>query len=239
MKKTFPGFSREGLKFLRDLKKNNDREWFTPRKATFEDHLRLPMIELITAVQGEMAGFAPHYGTDPAKCMYRIYRDTRFAKDKTPYKTHVGALIWRNGTEKNDAAAYYFAVSPEAVEIGAGLYTCEPDALRAVREHIAADTSAFRATFESRKVKTLMGELYGESTTRVPKGFDPAHPGAELLKRKRYFLYKELEPALAMSSKIVKEIVTRFEAMAPFVEFLNRPLLAQKNKKKRDEEFFR
>ncbi len=229
------------MKFLRDLTKNNDREWFTPRKAIFDEHLRLPMMELVTAIQGEMARFAPQYIGEPSKSLYRIYRDTRFSKNKTPYKTHVAALLWRNGTEKNDAAAYYFGVSPKGVEIGAGLYIAEPDALRAVREQIAENTKEFRGTFESRKVKTLMaGGLYGEDVmTRVPKGFDPAHPAAALLKYKRYFLYTELEPELASSPKIVKEITTRFEAMAPFVEFLNRPLIAQKNKKRRDEEFFR
>ena len=239
MKTAFPGFSREGIKFLRDLKKHNDREWFTPRKAIFDEHLKLPMLQLIAAVHQEMARFAPQFVGDPAKSLYRIYRDTRFAKDKTPYKTHVGALLWRNGTEKNDAASYYFAVSPDAVEIAGGLYVAEPDALRAVRQHIADDTKAFRATFESRKVKNLLGELQGETMTRVPKGFDPAHPAAELLKHKRYILYTELDPALAFSPKLAKEIATRFEAMVPFLDFLNRPLLAQKAKKKRDEEFFR
>src|ERR1700761_5405139 len=121
MKTTFPGFSREGLKFLKDLKKNNDREWFTPRKAIFEEELRQPMVRLIEAVHDEMMRFAPHYVGEPPKCIYRIYRDTRFSKDKTPYKTHVGALLWRKGTEKNDAASYYFAVSNDAVEVAGGL----------------------------------------------------------------------------------------------------------------------
>ncbi|HYA17476.1 MAG TPA: DUF2461 domain-containing protein, partial [Bryobacteraceae bacterium] len=176
MKTTFPGFSREGLKFLKDLKKNNDREWFTPRKAVFEEELRLPMLRLIEAVHGEMMRFAPQYVGEPAKCMYRIYRDTRFSKDKTPYKTHVGALLWRNGTEKNDAASFYFAVSPEAVEVAGGLYFAEADALFAVRAHIRDSHEEFEGLLGSRKLRTLMGELQGETLTRVPKGFDCSHP---------------------------------------------------------------
>ena len=239
MKNAFPGFPADGLKFLRDLEKHNDREWFTPRKEIFESKVRQPMLALVGALHGEMARFAPEYIGEPAKCIYRIYRDTRFSKDKTPYKTHVGALMWRRGTEKNDAASYYCAVSNEGVEIGAGLYTAEPDALLAVRQMIVADTKAFRATFEAKKVKKLMGELYGEPMTRVPKGFDPAHPAADLLKRKRLFLFTRLEPALATSPKVLKEIASRFEAMAPFVEHLNRPLIALKSKQKRDEKFLR
>jgi uncharacterized protein (TIGR02453 family) len=239
MKYSFPGFPAEGLKFLRDLEKHNDREWFTPRKEIFDEKLRQPMVELVSALQQEMLRFAPEYLGEPSKCIYRIYRDTRFSKDKTPYKTHVGALMWRKGTEKNDAASYYCAISNKGVEIGAGLYTSEPDALLAVRQMIAGDPKSFRATFESAKVKKLMGELYGETMTRVPKGFDPAHPAAELLKRKRLFLYIQLDRALAASPKIVKEISTRFEAMAPFVEHINRPLIALKSKQKRDEKFLR
>jgi uncharacterized protein (TIGR02453 family) len=239
MKHSFPGFPAEGLKFLRDLEKHNDREWFTPRKEIFDEKLRQPMVELISALHQEMARFAPDYIGEPSKSIYRIYRDTRFSKDKTPYKTHIGALLWRNGTEKNDAASYYFAISNKSVQIGAGLYTSEPDGLLAVRQMIAADPKPFRATFESAKIKKLMGELYGEPMTRVPKGFDPAHPAADLLKRKRLFLYIELDRALATSPKIVKEIATRFEAMAPFVDYINRPLLALKSKQKRDEQFLR
>jgi uncharacterized protein (TIGR02453 family) len=239
MKTTFPGFSREGLKFLKDLKKNNDREWFTPRKAIFEEELRLPMVRLVEAVHKEMLRFAPQYVGEPAKCIYRIYRDTRFSKDKTPYKTHVGALLWRNGTEKNDAASVYFAVSPEAVEVAGGLYFAEADALFAVRTQVKDSHQEFAGILGARKLRTLMGELQGESLTRVPKGFDSAHPAADLIRRKRFTLYQELDPALALSPKIVKEIVTRLEAMAPFVEFLNRPLIAQKNRKKREEAFLR
>jgi uncharacterized protein (TIGR02453 family) len=239
MKNSFSGFPREGIKFLTQLKKNNDREWFTPRKATYEEKLRLPMLELVAAVHREMVRFAPNYVGEPMKCVYRVYRDTRFAKDKTPYKTHVGALLWRNGTEKNAAASYYFSVSPEEVEVAGGLYSPEREGLLAVRQRIASDAPAFRATFEGRKVKKLMGDLYGEPMTRVPKGFDPEHPAADLLKYKRYVLFTSLDPGLATTPKVFTEIVTRLEAMTPFIEYLNRPLIAQVAKQKRDEQFFR
>ncbi|HVW84134.1 MAG TPA: DUF2461 domain-containing protein, partial [Bryobacteraceae bacterium] len=127
MKSTFRGFSPEGIAFLRDLKANNDREWFAPRKSIYEEHLRLPMIELVRAVHGEMLRFAPEYVGEPAKCIFRIYRDTRFSKDKTPYKTHIAASFWRNGMEKNRGAGYYFSVSPEEIEIAGGLYMPEPE----------------------------------------------------------------------------------------------------------------
>jgi len=234
----FAGFPAEGIAFLRALAKNNDREWFTPRKAIFEENVKRPMIDLVAAIHREMLRFAPEYVGEPAKCVYRIYRDTRFSKDKTPYKTQIAAYLRRNGLPKDGTAGYYFAISPKELAIGGGLYMPPPDALLAARHHIAAHHGEFRSTFDTRKVRKLLGDLYGEAMTRVPKGFDAGHPAADLLKRKHWFLYAELDPKLAVSPGLVKEIVRRFEAMAPLVEFLNRPLLAQEKKKAREERFF-
>jgi uncharacterized protein (TIGR02453 family) len=240
MKATFPGFPKEGMAFLRALKTNNDREWFTPRKSTFEAAVRQPMIGLVSAIHREMLRFAPEYVGEPVKCVYRIYRDTRFSKDKTPYKTYASALFLRNGFSKyTGGAAYYFAVSPENIEVAGGLYTPDRDVLLAVRQHIADNPKQFRTTFDRPKVKKLLGELQGDSLTRVPKGFDPDHPAADLIRRKQYLLDTQLDPKLAITPKLLGELVTRIEAMTPFVEFLNRPLVGRQTKKKREEAFLR
>ena len=188
MKSTFPGFPAEGIAFLRDLKKHNDREWFQPRKAIFEENVRQPMLALVAAIHREMMRFAPAYVGEPSKCVYRIYRDTRFSKNKTPYKTYTAALFWSNGMVKDEGAAFYFGVSAEGIDAGGGLYAAEPDKLLAVRNRIAADAKTFRATFESRRVKKLFGEMHGERLSRVPKGFDPEHPAIDLLKHKQFLL---------------------------------------------------
>ena len=220
---TFKGFPREGIAFLRDLKKNNDRDWFTPRLDEYKDSVRAPMLELVQAVHLAMLKFAPAYVGEPAKCLYRIYRDTRFSKDKTPYKTHAAAAFWRSNMEKNEGAGYYFAISPEEVAIGGGMYMPLPPVLLTTRQRIAADAEGFRETFDTKTVRRLLGELQGEQTKRVPKGFSAEHPAADLLRFKQYVLYTTLKPDVATSPKIVREIATRFEAMTPFVEFLDRP----------------
>ena len=101
----FPGFSPEALKFLRGLERNNRREWFQPRKEIFDTHLKDRMVELVEAVNAELLRFAPDHITDPKKAIYRIYRDTRFSADKTPYKTHIGAIfpnrIWANNPRRD------------------------------------------------------------------------------------------------------------------------------------------
>ena len=240
MKGSFPGFPKEGVAFLRALKKHNDREWFTPRKSVFETTVRQPMIELVSAIHREMLRFAPQYVGEPAKCVYRIYRDTRFSKDKTPYKTCASALFLRNGFSKYaGGAAYYFAVSPENIEVAGGVYTPDRDVLLAVRQHIADNHKQFRATFEAQRVKKLLGELQGDSLSRVPKGFDPDHPAVELIRRKQYLLDTRLDPKLATTPKLLGELVARIEAMTPFVEFLNGPLVARQSRLKRHEAFLR
>ncbi len=236
----FPGFPKEGMTFLRALKKNNDREWFTPRKPVFEETVRQPMIELVSAIHREMLRFPPEYVGEPAKCVYRIYRDTRFSKDKTPYKTYASALILRNGFSKYDGCAgYYFAVSPENIEVEGGVYAPDRDILLAVRQHIADNHKQFRATFETPKVRKLFGELWGESVSRVPKGFDANHPAADLIRRKQYLLGAKMDPELAVTPKLLREIVSRIEAMTPFIQFLNQPLLRRQTKQKREEKFLR
>ena len=239
MKNAFPGFSPAAIAFLRDLKKNNEREWFNARKDIFEEQIKQPTIALVTALHDHLRPIAPEYVGDPAKCVYRIYRDTRFSKNKTPYKTHTSALLRRNGFNKDDSACFYFGVSAEGIDIGGGTWSPMPASLLAVRQRIAADPAAFRATFEGRKVKKLFGELTGETITRVPKGFDPEDPAADLLKHKQYLLHARLDPALATTPQLFKELATRLEAIIPFLEYLNRPLVALNAKQKREERFLR
>jgi uncharacterized protein (TIGR02453 family) len=240
MKSTFQGFPKEGMAFLRALKKNNDREWFTPRKAEFEATVRQPTIDLVAAIHREMVRFAPQFIGEPVKSVYRIYRDTRFSKDKTPYKTYTSALLLRNGFDKyTGSAAFYFAISPGNIEVAGGIYTPDRDVLLAVRQHIADNYKQFLATYSTPKVKKLLGDLQGDSVSRVPKGFDPEHPAADLIRRKYYLLDTKLDPKIATTPKLFTELVSRLEAMTPFVEFLNIPLLARQKKLKRDEHFLR
>lgn len=238
MKSTFAGFPKEGIAFLRALKKHNDREWFTPRKAEFEAAVKQPMIELVGAIHREMMRFAPQYVGEPAKCVYRIYRDTRFSKDKTPYKTFASALLLRSGFDRHaGSAGIYFSVSPAEIEVAGGVYMPDRDVLLALREYIAENHRQFRATFAAPKVKKLFGDLWGDSVSRVPKGFDAEHPAADLIRRKHYVLSAQLDPKIATTPNLLGEIVVRIEAITPFVEFLNKPLVARVQKQKREAKF--
>jgi len=224
----FPGFPQEMPRFFRALKRNNRREWFQPRKHLYEQHVKTPMLELVAALNEELKKFAPAYVTDPKKALFRIYRDTRFSHDKTPYKTHVAASFSRRGSERLHLGGFYFSVSLEAVEVAGGIYHPAPDTTLLVRNHIAENYLELKRLLADRQRRKLLGELRGDALTRSPKGFDPAHPAAEFIKMKDWIFDAALDAKLATSPKLLGEVATRFRAAAPLIEFLNRPLLARK-----------
>lgn len=221
----FRGFPEAGMQFFRALKRNNRREWFQARKHVYDEQLKAPMVELVTALTAEMMRFAPDHVADPAKAIYRIYRDTRFSKDKTPYKTHIAAIFPRRGLVKHAGAGLYFSVSPDEIEVAGGVYMPGTDELLAIRMHIAEHHERLRQNVKSQKLRTLMGGLHGEQLSRIPKGFPADHPAADLLRYKQWLFYVMLDPALATTPKLLGEIRKRFEVMMPFLDFLNAPLV--------------
>lgn len=224
----FPGIPREGMQFLSALARNNRREWFQPRKHVYDEQVKTPMAELVTALNSAMMRFAPNYVAEPAKAIYRIYRDTRFSKDKTPYKTHIAAIFPRRGLEKHGGAGLYFSVSPKEIEVAGGVYMPGPEALLAIRTHLAGHHEEFRKIIRAKELRTLMGEMHGDQLSRVPKGFPCDHAAADLLRYKQWLVYVMLDPKLAVTPKLLPEVQERFEAMMPFLEFLNRPLVRDK-----------
>ncbi|MGE5568481.1 MAG: DUF2461 domain-containing protein [Rhodospirillales bacterium] len=224
----FAGFPKEGIQFLRALKKNNRREWFQPRKHIYESQVRAPMLELAAALNAEMMEFAPAYVREPAEAVFRIYRDTRFSHDKTPYKTHIAAVFTRRGYARHAGAGLYFSVAPDEVEVAAGVYMPTPETLRAIRLHLLEHHEEFRRIISAEPLRELMGELQGERLTRVPKGCPADHPAADLVRYKQWLFWTLLDPPLALTPKLFDEIVARFRVLTPFVEFLNLPLRGAK-----------
>jgi len=235
----FPGFPAEALPFLRSLKRNNRREWFQPRKHLYELHLKTPMLELVTDLNAELAKFAPEYVSEPKKAIFRIYRDTRFSADKTPYKTHIAAYFARRGRgpEPLGTGGFYFSVANEQIEVAGGIYRPPPDVLLLVRTHIAENHQELRDILSDKKTRKLAGGLRGDELQRIPKGFDALHPAADLIKKKDWIFDVSLPSSLATTSKLYREIADRFRAMTPLINYLNRPLVARKPARKGAEYF--
>jgi uncharacterized protein (TIGR02453 family) len=217
-------FPAETLRFLRALKRNNRREWFNAHRDDYEAYVRRPMTAIVERLAVDLRGFAPELVATPTVSMYRIYRDTRFSDDKTPYKTHVAAVFPTRGLLKHEGAGAYFHISPDEVWIGGGMYSPQPPQLLAVREHIAGHLKQLRAIVESPGFRKHLGELGGDKLTRVPRGFSRDHPAAEYLKFKHFVAGADLPATLATSPTFYKTVLTVFREVVPLARFLNAPL---------------
>ncbi|HET7870951.1 MAG TPA: DUF2461 domain-containing protein [Terriglobales bacterium] len=231
MNSSFPGFSPDALSFLRALKRNNRREWFQPRKEKYESLIKLPMMELVECLNQELARFAPQYITAPQKSVYRIYRDTRFSKDKTPYKTHISAIFPRSNAVKREGAVFYFHFTEKELLIFGGVYSPDRDELLAYRTLIQESHEELAEILRKPKLRRAFGELQGEQLSRVPKGFPVDHPAEALLRQRQWYLENTIDAKTICSRELPQELAKRFELMAPFVEFLNRPFVKQQKRK--------
>lgn len=219
-----PRFSPKAVAFLRALKRNNRREWFTPRKEEYEELLRKPMLEIVEQFALDFRSFAPELSAGP-KSVFRIYRDTRFSNDKSPYKTNVSAVFPHKTLPKLGGAGLYFEVTPEWVWVGGGIHTPDTPLLQKEREHIATNLRRFRAIVESPAFKRKVGKLEGgELLQRVPRGFAPDHPAANYLRYRMFIAGHECPASFATKPRFYAGVLDVFRHMMPLIRFLNEPL---------------
>ena len=227
----FRSFPPASLKFLRQIRRHNNREWFEKNRTVYEETLKRPLQELVAAVGAGLRKHAPEIVADPAKSAYRIYRDVRFSADKSPYKTQVAAIFPIRGLPKNSGPGLYFHYSADEVLIAGGVYMPEPDYLRAIREHIARHYRKLQKILGEPRYRGLFGELEGEQLKKMPKGFPPDHQAEAYLRFKQFLFGKQYPPELAVNGKLVSEMVRCFRTGMPLIRFLAEPL---KNSHSRD-----
>ena len=231
-------FSPAALKFLKGLKRNNDREWFNARKSVYENELKAPMLALIDEVNDAMEAFAPEHVRPANKIMMRIYRDTRFAKDKRPYKHHVSAWWSARGMEKTSGGGFYLQVSPTEVMIATGVYMPEREQMLAIRRWLAENHAEYRAMLK-KILKPRKGEsapmttVEPQALTRMPKGFPADHPAGELLRAHTWGVHRILPGEVALSETLLCEIVSGFKQAAPLVYALNGAMSSGRNEARR------
>jgi uncharacterized protein (TIGR02453 family) len=223
-------FSNDALKFLRGLKRNNDRDWFAARKDVYERELKAPMLALVAEINDAMVEFAPENVRAPQKTIMRIYRDIRFSKDKRPYKIHQAAWWARQGLEKTSGGGFYFDVSGTEVTIAAGVFMPEREQLLAIRRHLLEHHAELRRLLAGKKLKTAMPQIDGLRLTRPPKGFAVDNPAMDLLLCKQWGVITRLPANFATKPTLVKEVVAHFRLAAPIVALLNAPLIPKPRK---------
>jgi uncharacterized protein (TIGR02453 family) len=219
----FEGFPKEGLKFLKQLKKNNNREWFGKHKAEYEEFVKLPIQSLIASLKAPMVKFAPEIDVNPKRSLFRIYRDTRFSKNKAPYKTHVAAVFHLKG-HWEDSAGYYVHIEPGTIYIGGGVYRPNSDQLKKIRSAIAERSKEFLDIVQSKIFMKRFRVLEGEKLQRAPLGYPTDHPMVEWLKYKSFYTGVERGEKECFSAQFVESITLVYKDLLPLIRFLNKSL---------------
>ena len=229
---TFSGFHPEAIQFLVDLAANNERSWFQPRKAEYERLLKQPLEELCVALDAEFQMRGLPLRADPSRSPFRIYRDTRFSKDKSPYKTAAAASFgWagdggeaggRSHTETVHASGGYFHLQPGEIYVGGGVWHPDATWLKAFRDRIVDDYDGFRDLVGQPAFRDAFGNVSddGESLKRVPPGYPQDSPAADLLRKKNVTFGRRLSDAEAMSPGLPRTIADSFAIATPLMRYL-------------------
>lgn len=218
----FRGFKREAIQFLADLAANNERAWFQPRKADYERLLKEPLEELCSALSEGFAARGVPLQADPKSSIFRIYRDTRFSKDKSPYKTHVAASFPLQGAGKQvhgDGA--YFHFQPGEMYMGGGMWHAEKPRLDAFRAAVLKKPDKVRAAFDDPGFVKVFKEVKTEDALkRVPTGYPADHPMADMFRWKDVIFGKRLSDAQVLSPKLPDTLADAYAAALPVLRFL-------------------
>ncbi len=214
------------LKFLKDLKKNNNKAWFDKNRKVYEQ-AKADFAAFIQEVIDQFSKKDPSLkGLLAKNCMFRINRDVRFSKDKSPYKTNMGAYI-NPGGKKSVLAGYYFHCEPGRAFVGGGMWMPLPPELSKVRQEIDYNFAAFKKIIGSGKFKSVYGDLSRDAEytlTRLPKGYEADNPAGDYLKLKSFVALTNLTDTDLGSKGLVKKTVAAFEALQPLTTFLNHAL---------------
>lgn len=219
----FPGFPREGVKFLEDLKANNTKKWFEAHRDGFRRYVMEPAEAFVVAMGGRLRQIAPQIHAEPKvnKSIFRINRDTRFSRDKSPYKTHLGIWFWEGEGPRMECSGFYFHLEPPRLMLGAGMYVFPRAVLEGYRRAVAHAKYGPALARGLARIERRGYGVGGEHYKKTPPGFDANHPRAALLRHNGLFASAETEiPAELYSPAIVAYCLARYREMAPLHEWL-------------------
>ena len=220
MPKTY--FTPAAFRFLRALARNNNRPWFKSHQGDYETQVRDPYLRLIADLQAPLAKISPHLRADPRKLggsLFRIQRDVRFSGDKHPYKTWAGARFFHERRREVASPSFYLHIAPGDCFVGGGIWHPESPTLKKLREFIADNPAAWKRAVHGRAFRERY-EFWGDSLTRPPHGYDPAHELIEDLKRKSYAAGTAFDDALACSPELMPLVVENYKRLAPLIDYL-------------------
>jgi uncharacterized protein (TIGR02453 family) len=217
-------FGVETIAFLTELKNNNNRDWFNENKERYEDHVLDVALRFIQSMQDPLAEIAPRFTAIPKRMggsLMRVYRDTRFSKNKTPYKTNIGIQFRHEQAKDVHAPGYYVHIDPDEVFLGAGMWRPAAEPLREIRQRIVEKPAEWeRVRDESTFTRNF--KLGGDCLTRPPRGFDKDHPLIDDIRRKDFIAVKNMTLDDALSPGFQQKVEASFKAATHYMEFLCR-----------------
>lgn len=216
--------SDQTLDFLRELNQNNNREWFIENKKRYQAS-RKDFIEFIQNLIAKIAEFDSSISqVDPKKAVFRIYRDTRFSKDKTPYKPNFGAHIVAHNAKPHDRAGYYLHIEPGKSFLASGAYMPPGPWIKKIRQNIVENPTKFKKILADKEFKSVFNELEGEKLKTAPRDFPKDHPEIELLRHKSFLAVQNLNESIISKEYFLNHCSDSFKVVKPFKDFLNQGL---------------
>jgi len=219
----FNGFPKDFFAFYKALKKNNNRDWFNANKARYHDAVVKPMGEYISSMASLLEAISPFYNADPRPhggSMFRIYRDTRFSKDKTPYKTHAACHFRHRAGRDAHAPGFYLHIETDGISIGGGIWLPPAKQLGLIRDFIADNPAAWETLTQAQDFKAL-GGVQGDALQRPPRGFAADARHIEDLKRKSFYVMTSFSASLALGPELVTESARVFRIAARLNHFVS------------------
>ena len=218
--------SNKTLSFLKDLSKHNNRDWFNKNKNVYVEQHEI-VIRFADAVIARMNKHDKIETPSGKKAVFRIYRDVRFSKDKSPYKTHFGMHFSR--ATKLLRGGYYFHIEPGKCFVGGGFWDPSPEDLKHIREQISLHPKPLRKIINSKDFIKNFGKLEGEKLINVPRGFEKNHPAGDLLKYKQFLISRTISEKVLLVPKGLDEVVKSFRSMRPFFNYMSDILTTNTN----------
>jgi len=222
----FAGFSQDFFDFFDDLENNNNRIWFNENKARYFESVVNPISEFIVCMGPKLKKLSTHYKADPRPhggSMFRIYRDTRFSKDKTPYKTHAAVHFRHEAGKSAHAPGYYVHLARDGLFFGGGIWTPPAPQLNLIRDFIADNARSWGRIKNATRVLEV-GGIKGEALKRPPRGFNAEHVHIEDLKRKSFFVMTEADPSTALEPEFTDAVTMAFKRATPLNRFITSAL---------------
>ncbi|MEN9700633.1 MAG: hypothetical protein RLZZ301_1831 [Bacteroidota bacterium] len=215
-------FSTEFLRFFQELAANNHKEWFDANRKRYEQHVKEPFKAFIQHLIDEIAKKEPQFKELKASdCIFRINRDIRFSKDKTPYKTMCSAVISPNGKKSSSIHGIYLELGPEHARAYGGIYEIDKEDLMSVREGIAAQLNTFKNLYSANEFSALFGSIHGEKNKKLDKSLQEAASIEPLLFNKQFYFYATFEPELVLSPSLDQQLLHCYEVGQPLERFFN------------------